>query len=231
MRTLAQTHPVMRRRRGVASRPARMERRPTRESLRTRDLELLRWLAEQYGARVDQLEVLLACGPRTVQRSLGRLRALGLIEVRRLLVGEPAWAIPTSAGLRAAGQRFGLWHPRVGLLAHVAAVNDVRLHIAQRSAQSEWVCERILAREREPGEHLADAEVITDGRRVAIEVELTVKSRQRVRSILDELSQRYDAALYFCAPAPHRQLCQLAQSGCWPALGVRTLPSLHTSAR
>jgi hypothetical protein len=30
--------------------------------------------------------------------------------------------------------------------------------------------------------------------------------------------------LYFCAPGPHRQLTELAESGRWPALGVRELP-------
>ncbi len=129
MRTPVQTRARGSRWLGVASAPMRTERRPAQEPLRARDLELLRWLAEQYGARIDQLEVLLVCGPRTVQRSLARLRAAGLIETRRLLVGEPAWAIPTSAGLRTTGHGFGLWHPRVGLLAHVATVNDVRLHI------------------------------------------------------------------------------------------------------
>ena len=182
------------------------------------------WLGEQYGARVDQLEILLDCGPRTVQRVTGRLRDAGLVTTRRLLVGDPAWVIPTAAGLRAAGQHFGAWQPRVGLLAHVAAVNDVRLHVQARSPESEWIPERLLARERQAGEHLPDGVVITDGRRVAIEVELTVKSQRRVTAILDELTRRFDAVLYFCAPGPHRQLTQLSETGRWPALGVRELP-------
>lgn len=202
---------------------------PTREPrhgelLRGRDLELLGWLGEQYAARVDQLEVLLDCGPRTVQRVLARLREHNLITTRRLLVGEPAWVIPTSTGLRAAGASFGVWQPRLGLLAHVAAVNEVRLHVQARSAESEWVSERQLARERTAGEHLPDAVVILDGQRVAIEVELTVKSQRRVTGILDELAARFDAVLYFCAPGPHRQLTGHAESGRWPSLGVRELP-------
>lgn len=199
-------------------------------SLRARDLEVLRWVCEQYGARTDQLEVLLGTGPRSVQRLLVRLRDAGLVVTRRVLVGEAAWVIPTRAGLRAAGQGFGVWQLRLGGLMHVAAVNHVRLHIGERSAESEWVCERTLARERGPGEHLADAVVITeDGRRVAIEVELTVKSRQRVRLILDDLSARHDAVLYFCAPGPYRQLSELAREGSWPSLGVRELPRALTS--
>jgi DNA-binding transcriptional ArsR family regulator len=215
--------------RGMAS-AARTADRARHEVLRRGDLEALAWLAEQYGARVDQLERLLSCGPRTVQRALLRLREAGLVETRRVLVGEPAWVIPTRAGLRAAGGGFGVWRLRLGSLMHVAAVNDVRLHVRERSPESEWVSERVLSRERGPGEHLADAVVITgDGQRVAIEVELTVKSGQRIRAILGELAGRYDTVLYWCAPGPYRQLCGLAESGEWPNLGVRELPCPQTS--
>ncbi len=201
------------------------------ERLRPRDLELLGWLGEQYAARSDQLELLLGCGPRTVQRVLARLREAGLITTRSLLVGEPAWVLPTRAGLRISGLGFGVWQPRMALLAHVAAVNDVRLHVQSRSPESTWVSERLLAREREPGEHLPDALVLREGRSLAIEVELTVKSQRRVTTILDELARRFDAVLYFCAPASNRQISRLAASGRWPALGVRELPLPNKPAR
>ncbi len=192
--------------------------------MRRRDLVVLGWVGEQYAARLDQLEVLLGCGPRTVQRTVARLRGAGLLTTRRLLVGEPAWVIPTSTGLRTAAQGFGVWHPRVGLLAHVAAVNDVRLHVQARSPGSEWVPERVLARDREPGAHLPDGVAVIEGRRVAIEVELTIKSQRRLTAILDELCTRYDTVVYFCAPGPHRQLSMLVEGGQWSALGVRELP-------
>jgi hypothetical protein len=200
------------------------ERRTVSGALRRRDLDVLVWLGGQYGARADQLEPLLGCGPRTVQRVLERLRHAGLVTTRRLIVGEPAWVIPTSSGLRLGGQGFAVWQPRLVLLAHVAAVNNVRLHVQSRSPASEWVPERLLARERRAGEHLPDGVVVTAGQRVAIEVELTVKSRHRVTAILDELTQRFDAVVYFCAPGPHRQLSELAVSGRWPSLDVRALP-------
>lgn len=212
--------------RGVAG-ASRTAGRAGHETLRRRDLEVLGWLGEQYGARVDQLEVLMGCGPRTVQRTIARLRAAGLVQTRRLLVGEPAWVLPTAAGMAACGAGFGVWRPRIGLLAHVAAVNDVRLHIQGRAPQAEWISERVLAKERGAGEHLPDGVAITEDRRVAIEVELTVKSRRRVTAILDELAGRFDAVLYFCAAGPHRQLTELSESGRWPTLGVRELPALE----
>ena len=89
---------------------------------------------------------------------------------------------------------------------------------------TEWIPERVLARDRRAGEHLPDGVAIAEGTRVAIEAELTVKSRRRVTAILDELMGRFDATLYFCAPGPHRQLTELVETGRWPALGVRELP-------
>lgn len=192
--------------------------------LHRRDLVLLGWLGEQYAARADQLELLLGCGPRAVQRVIARLRDAGLVSTYRLLVGEPVWVTPTRAGLGACGCEFKVWQPKLGLLHHTRAVNDVRLHVQARSPASAWVCERALARERQPGEHLPDAVVLTDGQRVAVEVELTVKSERRVRAIVEELTARFDLVLYFCAPAPYRQLTALAGSGGWPTLGVRALP-------
>jgi DNA-binding transcriptional ArsR family regulator len=210
--------------RGIAPRSS-AARRAGHELLRRRDLEILAWLAEQYGARIDHLEVLVGAGPRTVQRTVARLRAAGLVTTRRVLVDEAAWVLPTGAGMSACGSGFGVWRPRIGSLAHVAAVNDVRLHVQGRAPSTEWIPERVLARDRLAGEHLPDGVAITDGRRVAIEVELTVKSRRRVMAILDELVVRFDAVLYFCAAGPHRQLTELAESGRWPTLGVREFPS------
>jgi hypothetical protein len=207
------------------SRRSSVSRRGEVVLVRRTDMAALRWLAEQYGARADQLALLLGCSTRTTERTIARLRDAGFVSTQRLLAGEPPWVIPTASGLRACGQRFGTWRPRLGLLNHVGAVNDVRLHIASRSPRSEWVCERVLARMRDAGEHLPDAMVVTEGRRVAIEVELTVKSRRRTTAILDELSRRFDAVLYFCAPAPLRTLRELSACGRWPTLGLRALPT------
>jgi DNA-binding transcriptional ArsR family regulator len=216
--------------RGIAA-ASRTAGRAEHELLRRRDIEVLAWLAEQYAARADQLEVLIGAGPRTVQRTLARLRAAGLVRTERVLVGEPTWVLPTATGMTACGSGFGIWPPRISLLRHVAAVNDVRLHIQGRAPSTEWIPERVLARDHLPGKHLPDGVAITDGQQVAIEVELTPKSRRRITAILDELNVRFDAALYFCPPGPHRQLTDLAATGRWPTLGVRELPTATGDVR
>ncbi|TMK40064.1 MAG: hypothetical protein E6G56_08675 [Actinobacteria bacterium] len=190
------------------------------------DLGALAWVSEQYGARLDHLDLLLGHHRRSTQRLVRRLREAGLIEARPVLADHPAWVWLTPAGQRLAGTGFRVWRPRVGLLAHVAAVNEVRLHIDRLAPAAEWVCERELGRTARRGEHLPDAVIALDGQRHAVEVELTQKSQPRMIQILDDLSDRFDALVYFCAPAARRQLERLAAGGEWPKLHLRELPPL-----
>src|SRR5947199_9534553 len=98
-----------------------------------RDIDLLIWVAEQYAARLDQVACWLGRSERTAWRWAARFESLGWVEVGRLLVGEPAWVWVTARGLREAGAGFSKpWCPSVGRLAHVAAVNEVRLHVEVR---------------------------------------------------------------------------------------------------
>lgn len=112
-----------------AARLAVSRSRRDEELLRSGDLELLLWLAEQGAAKSDQLAVLLGCSARTVQRTLARLREHRLIYTQRLLADEAAWVTPTPRGLRVCGSPFSPWRPRLDLIRHTAAVNDVRIHI------------------------------------------------------------------------------------------------------
>ena len=110
---------------------------------------------------------------------------------------------------------YALWRPNPGMLAHIAAVTDVRLDVLARHPAAEWVCERELHREigAEPGgrrRHRPDALVVVDGREVAVEVELTLKRRARMERIMRELVARYGSVSYFAAPAAKRTLEQLA---------------------
>jgi hypothetical protein len=126
-------------------------------------------------------------------------------------------------GLDLAGSEFRVWQPNLRLLAHIAAVNDVRLRIERHAPESVWTCERELAREQGIRGHLPDGVITLNGSEIAIEVELTVKSRRRMPTILRELTARYDGIVYYCAPRPHAAVTKLAQTGRWPNLRVREL--------
>jgi hypothetical protein len=200
--------------------------------LSRRDLWVLAFVGEQYALRVDQLAVLLGSGERTAQRVISRLRAAGLVQARPLLAGEPTWLWLTRAGARASGRDFGAWTPRLGMLAHVEAVTWVRLYVQSRSPSSEWVCERVLLRDRaDPRDHVPDGAVVSGRESHAIEVELTVKSRTRTERILDELSQTHDAAVYFTTPATSSHLQRLGGTERWPCLAIRDLQACVAAVR
>ena len=154
-----------------------------------------------------------------------RWQRAGWAEGRALLVGQPVFLWPTREGLRLAGLDLKPYVPSPAKLPHIAAVNEVRLYVAERSPTSEWTCERRLAQERESrAEHLPNAVVHTASERHAVEVELTQKASRRMAPTLDALSARFDAVLFFCSPPVRRQLEALAATGRWPKLAVRDVP-------
>lgn len=207
--------------------PARRRRsRPaSKRALAPRDPEVLRWLAEQYAGRIDHIAALLGSSYQQGQRVAGRLRAHKLIRYEQIVIREPTWVIPTTLGLRFVGTSFKRWSPRLALLGHYVAVNDVRLHIERHSPGSVWTSERELAHEQGIRGHLPDGMVTLNGKRIAIEVELTVKPQARLCRNLELLMRGYDGAVYYAAPGPHRRLTALLEGGRYPNLGVRELPA------
>jgi hypothetical protein len=196
-----------------------------------RDLELLRIVGEQYAISLPQLTCLMGRSVHAARWLRSRWEAAGWVRGRALLVGEPVFVWLTRRGQRVAGSEFSLWRPNPGALAHIAAVTDVRLWIAQRHPHAEWVCERELAREAAATAlgalaHRPDALVVLDGREVPVEVELSHKRRARWERIMRELVARYGQVVYFAAEGPRRQLEETAESVAGGRVQVLGLPQI-----
>src|SRR5215207_4742419 len=133
------------------SRPARA-RRADAGTVRcsARDLALLRVVGEQYAVTLPQLARMMGCSAHVTRWLRSRWERAGWARGRALLVGEPVFVWLTRRGHRVAGSEYSLWRPNPGALAHIAAVSDVRLWVAERHPRAEWVCERELAREAHP---------------------------------------------------------------------------------
>jgi len=196
-----------------------------------RRLMVLHWLCEQFAARYDHLEALIGTGRGPVAKLVTELRDTGYVETRKILAGEPIWVFPTRAGLKACGLTYRPVAPISMSLAHIAAINEVRLHIQLSSEETRWVSERQMVAEGCSGSLQPDGVAIHEGRRVAIEAELTRKGSRILKAKLNQIEPRYDAVVYFCAPAPYRRLKALAETGRWPNLGVRELPRLKADGQ
>ncbi|HEY4779580.1 MAG TPA: replication-relaxation family protein [Solirubrobacterales bacterium] len=179
-------------------------RRP--HPLGDRDRELLRLVSEQRMIRLDQLARFLGRRPSEARRIVARLVRDGYAEQERFLVAEPEpWVWLTRAGERASGTGYIHYEPKVAVLAHTAAANEVRLAVTKEHSRAKWVSERALWRkEGRSGRHLADAVLELAGKRHAIEVELTRKWPKRVAEIVAELCERYDVVDYYCTPTTRR---------------------------
>ena len=177
-----------------------------------RDLRLLRIVGEQYALSVPQLARLMGRSGHAGRWLRERWQRAGWVDGRALLVGRPPFVWLTRRGLSAAGLGYPVWRPTPGALAHVEAVTDVRLDVQRRHPEAKWVSERDLARTRTGRTaHRADGLVVIDGGAVAVEVELTQKERRRAARIMGKLVAAHRSVTYFAAPAPRRQLEQLAQ--------------------
>jgi len=196
-------------------------KRPRKDKGRTtvnpRDLYGTGWTAEQYAATIDQLQVLLGRYPGKQTRTEGRLsesatrqviarwQKLEYVEQEKLLSNSAPWVWLTRQGLAQLDVPYQFYEPRVGALAHLHAINAVRLYFEAQRPADRWKSERTLRAEqpqRASGEvapHLPDAELYTTLGIFAIEVELSIKEHSRLLNIMRELTSNYCTVLYFAS--------------------------------
>jgi len=211
----------------------------------------LRWIAEQYTARLDVLAAVLGrlspaapqsagrLGHRTVRQRVERWEQAGWAERRRML--SHTWVLATRAGMRLAGLEFDPWTPALDRLAHHHAVAVVRLAREPIPGTGGWVCERELwRRQGKASWHRADAAlpmpVPTTWQGIneaweQIEVELHQKARPRMVAALKTRAPHTARITYYVPAALHAALsAQLAgvvrELGGRPEVQVELLPDL-----
>lgn len=158
--------------------------------LTSRDLEAVKWIAEQQAVRLDTVGRLLhqrnqGLDDRALRRLAERWELAGLVNRRRILATAPSILWPTAEGLRCAeivlrpGQRPP--NPSVGTLLHTLAAAEIRLTYERFGWH--WIAERLLPMEGKTI-HRPDAVVELDKQRGLVEVERAQKSHSRLLDIL-----------------------------------------------
>jgi hypothetical protein len=216
-----------------------------------RDVAALRWIGEQYTARLDVAAVVLGrlspadprtpgrLGSRTLRQRLERWEAAGWAERRRML--DHTWVLATRAGLRLAGLEFDPWTPALDRLDHHHAVAVVRLAREPVPGAGGWVCERELwRRQGKASWHRADAALPVpvpatwQGIGEAweqIEVELTQKARPRLLAALKTRAPHTARVTYYVPAGLHAPLqaqitAAVRELGGRPEVRVELLPDL-----
>jgi hypothetical protein len=196
-----------------------------------RDLDVLRWLGEMYGAPLSVVADLYGVGERDTRRHAGRLERAGFASRQR----GPAdtWLVPTRRGLRYAGLEYETWELIGWKAAHLAAVCRMRLHLERRFPGAGWESERACrARWHGTGARvrIPDGILGHEPRRIGIEVELHRKAAHRYDGILADLDPELTAVWWFTKPADVAWLTKtLAAIPCAVEQVVHELPGGVTS--
>jgi hypothetical protein len=188
------------------------------------EFELLRLIAEQQAIPFDQLARFLDCEEERAARVAKHLFKAGFADYGRILHDEPHWIWSTGRGARLSGTGFEPRRPRVGAMARMRAVNEVRLHIAQRAPEARWISGRSVVREQGKYGHRPNAVVEIRRERHAILVHLSAQHPDLVREVVETHMARYDAVIAFANPKPRKLLERLAADNHWPKLVVRSIP-------
>jgi hypothetical protein len=196
--------------------------------LSERDGRLLELVGEQYAVSVAQLARLIGRTHRTGRWLRDRWRQAGWIESRPLTRGGPSFLWLTPLGVRVARSPYRTWRPNATMVGHIEAVTDVRLLLERELRLGDWICERSLAQHSTSRSldrpHLPDGLLDTGDEQVAIEVELSLKSRSRLAAILEQLGQEYPQVWYFAAPPLRPALAELAAEAPWQNIAVYSYP-------
>jgi hypothetical protein len=190
-------------------------------------------ISEEGAMPLDQLARFLAADRSQAEALVDEFTAKRFVRQKVFFEGDAPWVWLTRKGASKAGT--GLAHrgypPDHAYLNHRRAVNEVRLWLERREPAGSWTSESALEGRRPRGSQIPDGVFEVDRERHAIEVELSSKTRRAYRHVLNELSERYDAIVYFCSPATLRLLEQLQQEGSWPKLVVRPVPGFKKPGR
>jgi hypothetical protein len=183
---------------------------------------VLEFLAEHRFAIVPQVQVLLDCSTRVARQQLRSLLSAGHVRSDRIFTGRPSTCRITPSGLRAIGSPLA--PPRVHLSAYdhdlglgwlwlaardgsfgaLTAIHSERFMRSDdarsdRSGRAFGVGTGVLGPRGREQLHYPDLLLHTRaGRRVAVELELTAKSRPRLAGIMLGYASdaRLDAVLY-----------------------------------
>jgi hypothetical protein len=189
------------------------------------EIAVLRLLAEQGAIPIDQLARFLDRGTEEIEEIVAAFCESHYTVSQPLLAGEPAWVWLKERGARFSGTSLYPQRPRPGGLDRLRAVNEVRLHVAERNPDVHWVSRRQLLRER--GQYAVVPAAVTEvgGERHALNVKLTMRNNPRVPSWIDTFSAEHDAVVFFAATRQVRAfLEELQGENHWSKLVIRDLP-------
>jgi len=184
-------------------RPTRRRSDAGQVRLTLRDLETLRWIAEQYVIAGSALPLLLRVAPGGARKWVQRMRRVGLL--RSAVINGVMWHWPSARAMYDLDLAWPATRPKAVQLPHLHAIGAVRLWHAASEPHLHWVAERVVRSRaqrigdgfRPPDAELWDAS--GSALVAAVEVELHPKALLLARNVIADRLERYPQVRYVCA--------------------------------
>src|SRR3990167_8132278 len=185
--------------------------------LTERDVEILGFINDFGFCEVSHIGKRFGLKNLRSYKVMKRLICGGLVAHERVFHNRPGIYFVTREGAKHTPLPQIYKIPK-DLYKHQIAIIDVYFKLIQLYPDAVWISERVLKRDKFTegigrAGHLADGKLILpDRKQVAIEVELTMKSRRRLEQIFRAytLQIAVKEVWYFCAPDVYSSMKQAA---------------------
>lgn len=185
-----------------------------------RNSEILRFINEFGFCELPQIQKRFGLSKTRAYKIMQRLIKHGYVIHERIFYHRHGIYRVTRDGAEISGLPM-LSQVSVGNYEHQIAVIETYIKLMRQYPTASWLTERVLRRTGfMPGKgrdkHYADALMfMPDGKQVAIEVELTMKSKSRLKEILSGYMCQCEIkeVWYFCSPEIIEKVKKLAD--CW----------------
>ncbi len=216
---------------------------------RNRDRELIRYVGRHGVVRIGQVMVAMGAGRTVTYDRVAACVEAGLLERLELVRSEPGLLRATRDGLRYAGLGLPVATITPGAVDHRLRCASTAQLLGKHFGHERVLTERelVLAEQIEgrpiasakvgelpngaPRLHRADLAVLAEGGTIAIEVELTPKSPQRLQRLIR--AWRYAVGFgvvakvhYHCAPGQTRRAVEraVAKASAGDRIAIREVP-------
>lgn len=198
------------------------EVREVREVLITkRDREMMRWVNCVGFATIGQIAEKMGMSNWAVYKRVKKLVRIECLAHHRIYHGLPGIYCLTSLGAECVGSHL----PALRMISKATYDHDLVLTQLviklSKTVGGELTTERELRYQKTQdgiGQfgHIADAEIMVDNKKIAIEVELTKKGNRRLKKIINDYTKNFDIneVWYFCANNQIKKQVSAYKSNC-----------------